>query len=209
MTFAEGETIVFIGDSITEDGRYEDHEGLGRGYVRLLHDYFMTEFPKLHLQIINEGIGGQRITDLQERWQTDVIDHQPDWLSISIGINDVWRQLDSPEIEQVYPDQFEDIYRTLLTDVKRETTAKIILMEPTIIEEDPESEGNRLLMPYLESVNKLAEEFDCLCVPEHEQFQRVLRAQPEKALTTDGVHMTSVGRMLMATTWLKAVQSKS
>jgi acyl-CoA thioesterase-1 len=42
------------------------------------------------------------VTDLVERWERDVISLNPDIVSISIGINDVWRQLDSPEIEQVF-----------------------------------------------------------------------------------------------------------
>ncbi|MEK1832492.1 hypothetical protein AAAC51_36970 [Priestia megaterium] len=77
------------------------------------------------------------------RWEEDVIKLNPDYISILIGINDVWRQLDYREKEQVYPDQFKEIYRGLLARVKDRTKAKLILMEPTIIEEDRNSEGNK------------------------------------------------------------------
>src|SRR5688572_667374 len=141
--------ILLIGDSITDCGRREDQEGLGYGYVRILHDYLVTTYPAANYQIVNTGIGGDRVTDLAARWQTDVIDHQPDYVSISIGINDVWRQLDRPEIEQVTPEIFHQIYVQLLTQVKEKTNAQILLMQPTIIEEDSESKGNKMLLDYV------------------------------------------------------------
>ncbi|GGH76272.1 lysophospholipase L1-like esterase [Pullulanibacillus pueri] len=204
MQFKENDTIIFIGDSITEDGRFEDSEGLGQGYVRLLHDYFMVTQPELKVNVVNKGVGGNRVTDLEARWQTDVIDEQPDWLSVSIGINDVWRQLDSPELAQVYPEDFEIIYRKLLKETREKTQARLILMEATVIDEDLTSEGNQRLIPYHDIVRKLAKEFDALLIPENVSFQKVIKAQPGKPLTTDGVHMTSIGRMLMAMTWAKA-----
>src|SRR5690625_7925971 len=70
--------IVFIGDSITELGKFEDPEALGTGYVRLLYDYFITAYPANDFEVINKGISGNRIDDLATRWQTDVIDVNPD-----------------------------------------------------------------------------------------------------------------------------------
>ncbi len=81
--------IVLIGDSITDSGRREDPEKLGFGYVRLIHDELLVMNPDKKIEILNKGIGGDRITDLQARWEEDVINEQPDYVSISIGINDV------------------------------------------------------------------------------------------------------------------------
>src|SRR5690625_1637327 len=88
--------VVFIGDSITEAGKFTDSERLGTGYVRLIHDYLITTYPTSHFEILNNGISGNRIDDLKARWQTDVLDVKPDIISISIGINDVWQQLKQP-----------------------------------------------------------------------------------------------------------------
>jgi lysophospholipase L1-like esterase len=200
--------ILLIGDSITDCGRREDQEGLGYGYVRIIHDYLVTMYPVANYQIVNTGIGGDRVTDLAARWQTDVIDHQPDYVSISIGINDVWRQLDRPEIEQVTPEIFHQIYVQLLTQVKEETNAQIVLMEPTIIEEDIESTGNKMLIDYIDIVNNLAQQFDATIVPTHQAFIKYLQAENNHKLTTDGVHMNSAGNMLMATTWLRAFEER-
>jgi acyl-CoA thioesterase I len=198
--------LLFIGDSITDHGRREDPEQVGLGYVRNLRDYYLTSFPEKELEFINRGVSGNRVTDLADRWKADVIDIQPDLVSISIGINDVWRQLDSPGIVQIGPDRFKEVYGELLTQVREETEAKIVLMEPTVIEEDVHSEGNRLLVPYVEAVHGLAEQFQAVVVPEHKAFIQYLESGGSLKLTTDGVHMTSAGAMLMARTWVQAVK---
>ncbi|WP_394549146.1 SGNH/GDSL hydrolase family protein [Priestia aryabhattai] len=196
--------LLFIGDSITESGRSKENEHLGNGYVRLIRDYFLINSPNKVPTILNKGVGGDKITDLNLRWEEDVMKLNPDYISISIGINDVWRQLDHQEKEQVYPDQFKEIYRRLLARVKDRTKAKLILMEPTIIEEDKNSEGNKKLIPYVEIVQQLAKDFHAILVPTHQAFISYLSSTSEYPLTTDGVHMNSTGNFLIAQTWIKS-----
>lgn len=205
MQFQANDKIVFIGDSITDKGRKKDPLKLGSGYVRMLHDYLTLEYPKLTLKIINEGVSGNRVIDLEKRWQMDVLDHRPQWLSISIGINDVWRQLDSPDAEQVYPERFEAVYRKLLKQTLALPHCKLILMQPTVIKEYPDSTGNTLLKSYVDIVDRLAEEFNAILVPTHRTFNDFIQCETGKDLTTDGVHMTPLGDTLMASTWIKAV----
>jgi len=202
MRMLDTKNIVFIGDSITEWGRFEDEENLGVNYVRIIHDYLKVTYPEKQLNIINKGIGGNRVTDLAERWEEDVIAQGPDIVSISIGINDVWRQVDGSEVDQVYPEQFEQLYDEMLSQLKTKTKAQIILMEPTVIDEDVDSKGNQLLIPYVEAVHRLAEKYDTLLVPTHDAFLDYLRIG-DYPLTIDGVHMNPAGNMLMAKTWLK------
>lgn len=200
--------ILFIGDSITEWGKREDPEQIGISYVRIIHDYLLTTYPEQGFDITNKGIGGNRITDLASRWQQDVIEQNPDYLSISIGINDVWRQLDRPEMEQVDIEKFEHLYKDLLTQVKEQTNAHIILMEPTVIEEQLQSKGNEILKKYVKVVNDMSKQFETTLVPTHQAFVKYLEQNNGYNLTTDGVHMNSAGNMLMATTWLKAVEDQ-
>jgi acyl-CoA thioesterase I len=191
--------IIFIGDSITASGKNTDPERLGSGYVRMIRN----ELPE-DVKVINKGVSGHRVTDLAFRWKRDVTDLDPDLVSVSIGINDVWRQLDSPDLNQVDVQKFEEIYRDLLSQLS--PAIKIVLMEPTIIEENPQSTGNQLLVPYVEAVRKLAIEFDALLVPVHDVFIGHLKSHPEISLTTDGVHMKRKGDELMAKSWLKAAE---
>lgn len=206
LEFNNNSKIILIGDSITDAGRREDPEEMGYGYVRLLRDYYALTEPSMNLQFINKGIGGDRIDHLAARWQEDVIDLEPDWVSISIGINDVWRQLDNPQMDQIFPEQYEQMYSELLAKLTSKTKARVILMEPTIIEEDLDSTGNRLLVPYIDAVHRLAKEYKALLVPTHQAFKTYLSNQSGFKLTTDGVHMTSGGNLLMAQTWIRAVQ---
>ncbi|MGS2780085.1 SGNH/GDSL hydrolase family protein [Robertmurraya sp. GLU-23] len=203
----KNDKIVFIGDSITEWGRGGDPEDIGTGYVRLIHDYLVTAYPDKKTVVLNKGVGGHRIPDLASRWGVDVINENPAYVSISIGINDVWRQLDHPEKEQVYPEKFEEIYLDLLTQVKEKTNAKMILMEPTIIKEEEFSEGNQKLARYAKIVERLAEKFDAIYVPTHKAFIEYLQADNHYLLTLDGVHTNSAGNMLMAQTWIKAFEN--
>ncbi|WP_017470741.1 SGNH/GDSL hydrolase family protein [Amphibacillus jilinensis] len=193
---------LFIGDSITEWGRFEDSEGIGENYVRMIRDDLAIHLPHPFPEFINRGIGGNRITDLVERWHTDVIANQPDLVSISIGINDVWRQLDNQDMEHVYPNDYAKLYRELIEQTRAQ---KIVLMEPTIIDEDPQSKGNQLLKPYVEIVNQLAEEYQLTVVPTHQAFLKYLNRPGPLPLTIDGVHMSSTGNRLMALTWLQAL----
>ncbi|SEO59841.1 Lysophospholipase L1 [Amphibacillus marinus] len=202
----ERERYLFIGDSITEWGRFEDEEGLGNNYVRNIRDHLALEKPNQIPEIINRGIGGNRVTDLVARWQTDVIELAPNQLSISIGINDVWRQIDDSNIDQVMPEQFEELYRDLIKQTNEKLpNTRIILMEPTVIEEQRDSKGNQLLKPYVEIVNKLAKEFRLTIVPTHQAFIDYLSKVPDCPLTIDGVHMSSTGNALMAKTWLDTI----
>ncbi|WP_028548304.1 SGNH/GDSL hydrolase family protein [Paenibacillus sp. UNC451MF] len=207
MPFQANDRIVFIGDSITDKGRKKDPLKLGSGYVRMLHDSLLALYPELSLKVINEGVSGNRVIDLARRWTLDVMDHRPQWISISIGINDVWRQLDSPDGEQVYPDRFESVYRGLLDQTQSLPNCRLVLMQPTIIKEYPDTTGNLLLKPYVEIVDRLAEEFQAVLVPTHQAFLHFLQCNTGLDLTTDGVHMNSLGDTLMASTWLEAVRS--
>jgi len=168
MELNKDKRLLFIGDSITEWGRSGDFSDIGTGYVKLIQDYLICSYPDKCPEILNRGVGGDRIINLQSRWSQDVIELTPDFLSISIGINDVWRQLDyENEPGQVTPEVFEEIYVDLLNKVYKNTNTQIILMEPTIIEEDIQSKGNLKLRAYVEIVRKLAINYQAIYVPTH------------------------------------------
>ncbi len=134
MIFKQGEKLLFIGDSITDCGRRgEVHAPYGNGYVNLARALLLARYPELGLQIVNRGIGGNTVGDLAARWETDVIAEQPDWLSVKIGINDVWRLVANRLNESVPQDEYEQTLRRLLDDARRRTDARLILMEPYVI----------------------------------------------------------------------------
>src|SRR5262245_14983449 len=93
--------LVLIGDSITDCERARPvGEGLfaalGKGYVSLVDSLLQSTYPQQGIRVVNMGISGNTVRDLKDRWSSDVLALEPDWLSIMIGINDVWRHFDSP-----------------------------------------------------------------------------------------------------------------
>ena len=124
-----GQTILFIGDSITDMGRRGIERPLGNGYVKLFSD-FMTirEFDKKN-NVINKGIGGNTIVELQNRWSDDVIRNSPDWLSVKIGINDLHRHL-LQETDGVSPEVYEQVYDDILSRTAKKFPKCQILLIP-------------------------------------------------------------------------------
>ena len=97
MIFEHGDRVVFAGDSVTDMGsEHPVGEGLfnnlGHGYVRMVENLLITAYPDMTVRITNSGIGGNTSRDLLARFDRDVISLEPDWVSICIGINDVWRR---------------------------------------------------------------------------------------------------------------------
>lgn len=108
--FTAGRKLLFIGDSITDAFRLSHPDGpprwLEAGYVAVVDAALANLRPGAAPEVVNRGVSGNRVSDLRERWREDVVAEKPNWLSVMIGINDVWRQFESPELpDQVSPDR--------------------------------------------------------------------------------------------------------
>ncbi len=198
--------FVFIGDSITDCGRGGEAEGIGNGYVRLVRDLLRAKDPSHAPQVLNRGISGNKVTNLKDRWQKDVIDLAPNVLSIMIGINDVWHGL-NPGAAGVDLETYRATYRDLIGQVKsKQPQCAIVLCEPTIISPPAHAKGNESLRPYVNAVRELAVEQKVALVPLHNVFLDAAKARPDIDWATDGVHPTSSGHMLIARQWLAATE---
>lgn len=208
MKISDGETLLFIGDSITDCGRSHPmgiHDGLGQGYVELVDALFGAHYPERGIRILNTGIGGNRVTDLERRWQEDVLDLKPDWLSVMIGINDVWRQFDRPfESDQVSIECFESVYRTLLQRI-RPSLKGLVLMTPFYLESNRADPMRQRMDEYGETVKELAAEFDAVYVDVQGAFDRFLMHRPTQSLCGDRVHPNKTGHMVIARAFLMAL----
>jgi lysophospholipase L1-like esterase len=134
LVFGPQQKIVLIGDSITDCGRRnEPFAPYGAGYVHFVRALLLARYPELGLEVVNRGIGGNTVRDLARRWDEDVIAEEPDWLSVKIGINDVWRTMTGRQAEAVPLEEYRTTYHGLLERTRRETPARLILMEPYVI----------------------------------------------------------------------------
>ena len=208
MIFSSGQRLVMIGDSITDCGRARpvgQKDGLGSGYVSMVNAALAARHPECQVQVLNTGIGGNRVTDLQGRWDTDVMDLKPDWLSIMIGINDVWRQFDGIGMDQVDIVTFERILDELVTRTKPTLAGGLILMTPYFIEPRREDAMRAMMDDYTAVVKRLAEKHDAILADTQAAFDHYLDHRPAQSLCGDRVHPNATGHQIIADTFLGAV----
>lgn len=205
LIFKAHQTIEFIGDSITDCGRREPpHQPLGDGYVRVIHNLLQGGYPELDLKVVNKGISGDRVPDLQARWQEDVVAINPDWLFIYIGINDVWRFFEFERSEAVPLADFERTYRQILTETVSKTQSNLRLISPYLAEKDAEDPFRKKLGDYQEVVDELGEAFYLPVIHLQPALDWAMLSQPADYWTADRVHPTEAGHTLIALTILRA-----
>ncbi len=86
---SEKEVILFQGDSVTDCWRNRnDLNSLGGGYPLHIAGCVSAILMEHDFTFINKGVSGDRVKDLNNRWDTDCINLQPTVVSILIGIND-------------------------------------------------------------------------------------------------------------------------
>jgi len=195
--------ILFQGDSITDAGRDRETEDLGPGYPQKINQYLSAFCAELNTRVINKGIGGNRVRDLQERWQEDCIDLKPDVVNILIGINDCWRGFDSEDFTSA--EAFESGYREILTRTKA-SGALITMMEPYVFPYPEDRIAWREdLDPKIQAVRRLAREFGAVYIPLDGLLAELITTREPQYYSADGVHPTDAGHAFIAKAWLKAV----
>ncbi len=211
VSLKRNDVVLFQGDSITDARRNRktaananDPSGLGDGYPVLIAGGLLRDHPKSQLRIYNRGISGNKVPDLQKRWQADCLDLKPAVLSILIGVNDIWHKLNGR-----YDGTVED-YRTGFAALLKQTRQALpktafVICEPFVlrcgaVKESwfPEFDKRRA------AAREVADEAGTLWVPFQTMFDEAVAAgtKPEY-WARDGVHPTLAGHTLMAETWRK------
>lgn len=190
--------MLFIGDSITDAGRRDDPEGLGFGYVRVVAETFAARGDRR--VIVNRGISGDRIGDLRERWDADVMELEPSILTVYVGVNDTWRRFDQGVATAAA--DFESTYRDLLDRARAAFNPRLILVEPFVTPVTEQQQGwLEDLAGKREAVASLATEFDAALVPLHRILTVAAAHHGASAIAEDGVHPTQLGVELIAESW--------
>jgi len=206
LVFRQSQRVVFIGDSITDCGRRQPPSApFGNGYVHFARAFLLARYPALNLDILNRGIGGNTVRDLAARWDDDVIALRPDWLSVKIGINDVWRTVAGRAAEAVPLDEYAATYERLLRRAKEETSARLILMEPYVIESDRQDAFRALIDQYILVVHRLAEQYGAILIRTQAAFDDALTGQPAAYWAEDRVHPGAPGHAVIARAFLRGV----
>lgn len=189
---------VFIGDSVTDCDRLNEPP-FGNGYV-----FNIANSGRLTGSIINVGISGHRLIDLENRWNNDVLAHQPTLVSVAIGINDTWRRYDDNDPTTI--EDFEERYHRVLTATKAQGDPQLVLCEPFLLEvRDEMNTWREDLNPKIAVVQKMAAEFGAKLVPFDQHLKAITNEMKMAELADDGIHPSKLGHQIMADLWLRTV----
>lgn len=209
MLFNNYDRIVFAGDSVTDMGReHPVGEGLfdcvGRSYVRQIENMLAVYYPEIFVRVTNVGTSGNTSRDLLERFEKDVVNLNPDWVSICIGINDVWRQFDSPAIldSHVLPDEYEANLEKMILMVK-DNVKGIFILSPYIIEDNKNDRMRKRMDEYTAIAEKLAKKYNCVFVNFQKMYEEYCQYRHSSYIAWDRIHPNQIGATLMADEFLK------
>jgi lysophospholipase L1-like esterase len=198
--------IIFFGDSITELGVKPN------GYVTIVRDSLQT--AGINAEVIGAGISGNKVTDLQARMKTDVLEKRPGIVVIYIGINDVWHYQFADRGLSGTP---KETFRTVLSEIIagiQQTGSIVVLCTPSVIGEknDGTNRWDAMLDEYSDVSREVARERSCAMIDLRNGFLQYLRGNnPDNAekniLTYDGVHLNDEGNRFVAGEMIDALDS--
>ena len=194
-------TILFQGDSITDTNRNRfSIYDLGQGYVQELLNNVTN------CLLINRGISGDRTTELLERWEKDAIAIQPDFISILIGINEVWHHYKHNKF--MTTQLYKDNYLKLIQEIKLKSPhTKILLIEPFAF---PIGEYKDVwkndLDEEIQIVKELALTHADYFIPMQTILNEYALNTPMDQILGDGVHPTHLGHKLIAKEIAKVIK---
>jgi lysophospholipase L1-like esterase len=205
-----GSRLLFIGDSVTDCERARpigsgSHDALGHGYVAEVDSILAASPGHLGIQVTNMGISGNTVRDLALRWEADVLALKPDWLSVMIGINDVWRQFDGKgEAAAVMPDEFRSTYDQLVGRTRPHLEG-LILMAPYYVQSLRADAMRRRMDEYGAIVRELAAKHGAWFVDVQAALDTALAEMDYTSIAGDRVHPTIGGHRILARAFLAAM----
>lgn len=205
-----GETIAFMGDSITQGGNKPG------GYISLVMSALKSK--GLDVKHIPAGKSGHKSTDMLARLDADVISKNPQWMTLSCGVNDVWHfklVLGNRTFEGVGIDDYKKNITAIIEQCQA-ANIKVMVLTSTMIGEDASKELNQMMIPYNEFLRQIAKDKGCLLADLNADMQAQLKTIPDvpgkpktfgsyfyggeiqNKLTSDGCHMNPEGNKMMA-----------
>jgi len=203
----DGDTVVFYGDSITDQ----------RLYTTFTEAYVLTRFPKLNIRFIHSGWSGDRVDGgvggpIDTRLKRDVLVYHPTVVTIMLGMNDAGYRLFDDALFKSYRTGYEHIVKALKVAAPK---LRLTAIQPSPYDDvtrPPQFEGgyNNVLISYGKFVCELASREGMLCADLNTSVVTALRAanQADPALAQklipDRVHPSVPVHLLMTEALLKA-----
>lgn len=196
--------FVLAGDSVTDMGRIQPiGQGLfnphGAGYPNIIQGLLTSIYPDFFINVVNMGYSGNTSRDLLNRLEKDILSLKPDWLSVMIGANDVWRQFDTPQIPEwgVQPDEYRDNLTKIVT-LSKAVTSNIILMTPVYWESSLTDAMSARMREYAQIVREVSAQEKVLFCDVQSRIDRFLKHCNANYVAWDRVHPNVPGSNVIA-----------
>ncbi len=212
MLLEKNSRLIMAGDSVTDCGRNYDAipagwGSFGDGYVSLVNACLTTLAPEQEIMVVNRGVSGNNIRDLNARWERDVLALKPDYISVMIGINDVWRYFDAPLQQPEFVDktEFEDTYCTLMEKTLPQVRGMFV-MSPFMAEPNRGDPMRKTVEEYAAIARRTAEKYKVPYIDVQAKVDRFLQSLSSYVISSDRVHPNLQGHMILAKAFLDAVR---
>ena len=199
-------TILFQGDSITDAERSRENDiNLGLGYPTLVKGELGYNNPEEYT-FYNRGISGNRIVDLYARIKIDFINLKPDYLSILIGVNDVWHEFINKK--GVSAEKYFKIYSMLIEEIKEVLPdTKIMILEPFVLKgagtEEHFDKFQAEVQKRAAKAKEIAVKYDLSFITLQDKFDEAAKSVQNEYWLADGVHPTIMGHELIKRAWIE------
>lgn len=214
--------IMFMGDSVTDWYRSGDGDNaLGSGYPLLVASELAYNYPAKY-EFVNKGISGNRSIDILGRVQGDVVQLKPDYISILVGVNDVWHGVDYNC--GITPEKYEIYYNMMIDEIKQGLPdIKIMIMEPFILDgkavngdligldgtaaKDRYERFHAKMDEIANIAKRIALKHDLPFIPLQSLFNEALKKAPVEYWSSDGVHPTYAGHQIIKNAWIETFEN--
>lgn len=187
-----GRTYLAFGDSIT------DGYGVLRGFVSFLSEMISRARPGLELTTINTGMSGDNTSDAVYRLKRDVLDHDPDLVTINFGVNDAF--------SGISVEKFGSNLQGIVEAIQENGCGRIVLVSSEVI---PEPGAERQVLPYWEMMRQVAIDAGIVYADANGRWQKLLDAGTDQwgLIIPGDMHPNADGHQVIAEAVFESMQT--
>ena len=185
-------TYIAFGDSITEG------YGVYRGFVSFLAEQISEARPDLELTTVNAGLSGENTNDAIHRLQRDVLDHNPDLVTINFGVNDAFSGISAVK--------FGSNLEAMVDIIKETGCGRIVLVSSEVI---PEPQAEKQVKPYWEKMREVAEAAGVVYADANGYWQSLLDSGTDQwsLIILGDMHPNEEGHRIIAEAVFEAMEA--
>ncbi len=215
--FKDGETVCFVGDSITHAG----------GYLNTLRKLLALRAPGMSVRLVNCGVSGDTLMNVLRRFDNDIAVNRPNCAVVMMGMNDnsprQYTAQDTPQQRETkiatVAGKYQQNLQALAGKMKALPGCRVMLLAPTPFDEwqnctTPNNPGcDQGLQKLAELCADFAEKNGWGYLDLHSRFGTLLRQMqtrtpPVNLISNDRIHPNASGQirmgMLIFSQWIVA-----